>query len=84
MAETKRRARVGPLTSPGRVASELARLYRKARWGEIDVTEASRLANILAILKSALESTDLEKRLVELEALLAARGSTVVPFRRQG
>ena len=41
MAETKRRARVGPLTSPGRVACELARLYRKARWHEIDVTEAS-------------------------------------------
>jgi hypothetical protein len=50
------------------VQSQLGRLYREARSGTIKVEDASRLANILAILGRMIGDTDLEARVVELEA----------------
>jgi hypothetical protein len=65
--EDKSKARVGPLRNLGDVARELGRLYRKARRGEIDVADASRLATMLGTLRQCLEAGDLERRVIELE-----------------
>jgi hypothetical protein len=54
-----------------RVRRELARIYVKARDGEIDTQDFSRLANGLSILGRLVEGGDLEKR---VEALEGTRG----------
>lgn len=46
---------------------ELARLYREARVNQIDVADASRLANILQIMSRLIETSDLEARIEALE-----------------
>lgn len=56
------------LKSIGDVAHELAKLYREARSGRLDVADASRLANMLYILSRILETSELEKRVDALEA----------------
>lgn len=55
------------LKTVGDVSHEMAKLYREARNGRIDVSDASKLANMLSILSRILETTDLEKRIEELE-----------------
>lgn len=60
-----------PLRSAEDVRRELARLYRDARGKRMDVADASRLANILQILGRAIETSDLEARVIEVERLLA-------------
>jgi hypothetical protein len=67
----KRAIRIGSLATLGRVASELARMYREARRGEISASDASKLASVLAVLRQCLEASDLEKRMADLEELLA-------------
>lgn len=52
------------------VKSELASVYRQARARNLDVSDASRLANILAILARLIEGSDLEQRLEALEQQL--------------
>lgn len=49
------------------VSHELAKLYREARSGKIDVSDASRLANLLSILARILGESVLEKRIEILE-----------------
>lgn len=56
------------LKSIGDVSHELAKLYREARSGRLDVADASRLANMLYILSRILETSELEKRVEALEA----------------
>lgn len=56
------------LQSVNDVSTQLARLYREARAGLIDVGDASRLANILSILGRMIGDSDLETRLEALEA----------------
>ena len=63
----KRAQRVGRLDTVGRIVSEMGRLYRQARRGEINSSDASRLASILALMRQGLEASDLERRLAELE-----------------
>ena len=58
-----------PLASAGDVARELARLYRQARAGQMEVQDASRLANILQILVRCIETSDIEARVIALEKL---------------
>jgi len=48
MAERQRRCRIGRLARVGLVTSEMARIYRVARWKELDVQEAKALVSILA------------------------------------
>ena len=50
------------------VCRELARLYREGKAGQREVTDVSRLANVLQILGRLIETSDLEKRLEALEA----------------
>ena len=54
------------------VITELGRLYREARRGEIDAHQATRLASILTGLRSALEAVEFERRLDALETRFAA------------
>lgn len=63
----KRRSRVR-LDSVGDARREAARIYRKAVSGDIDVADASKLANILALIGRMIETSDLESRLSALEA----------------
>lgn len=57
------------LSSAEDICRELARLYRAARAGQVEVQDASRLANILQILARVLETSDLEARIEALEAI---------------
>lgn len=59
------------LTTTREVAAQAARLFREARAGLIDVQDASRLANILAIVGRLLSDAEIETlnaRLDKLEA----------------
>ena len=64
----RRKAFRARLQTIGDVQSQLARLYREARSGTIKVEDASRLANILAILGRMIGDSDLEARIADLEA----------------
>jgi hypothetical protein len=61
------------LASAEDVRRELARLYRQARAGRLEVGDASRLANVLQILSRSIETSDLETRLTALEGLKNGR-----------
>lgn len=50
------------------VRQELGHLYRQAKMGDIDVSDASKLANILQILARIIQGTDIEDRLAALES----------------
>ncbi len=63
----KPKIRIGRLDSVGGVVTELGRIYRQARKGELDVGDATRLAMILREIRSALEAGDIERRIQELE-----------------
>lgn len=56
------------LDTVGSVSSELSRIYREARSGLLSVDHASKYANVLSIIARILETTDLEARLVKIEA----------------
>lgn len=57
-----------PLDSVQNVGIEIARVYRKVKKGEINTSDGYRMVMILSVLKSCLESSALEQRLVALEA----------------
>lgn len=56
------------LASVRDVSAELGKLYREARAGKIEVADASRLANVLAIVARILSDSELEARIEALEA----------------
>jgi hypothetical protein len=56
-----------PLATAGDVRRELARLYRDGKAGLRDVSDVSRLANVLSVLGRLIETSDLEERLLALE-----------------
>lgn len=60
-----------PLTKLSHCRRELAGLYFSAKEKKLNVADASRLANMLAILGKIIESSDVECRLEEIERLLA-------------
>jgi hypothetical protein len=78
--ERQRRVRIGKLTSVGRVAIELGRLYRQARYGEVETIEAYRLASVLSVMAKCLETSEFERRLAAMETAVAQR-ETVEHFR---
>ena len=65
--QQRRKALRAKLQTIGDVQSQLARLYREARSGTIKVEDASRLANILAILGRMIGDSELEARIAALE-----------------
>jgi hypothetical protein len=46
---------------------EMSKVYREARSGKVDISDASKLANILMLIGRMIESSDLEKRIAALE-----------------
>lgn len=56
-----------PLGTVAQVRAEMARLYREAKAGQRDVSDASKLGNLLALLARLIEASDLEQRLEALE-----------------
>ena len=60
--------RIAPMTDLGDVVTELKRVYRETRRGELDSSEATRLVMILRELRVCFETRDVEARLKSLEA----------------
>lgn len=56
-----------PLATAEDVRRELARIYREGKAGRRDVSEVSKLANVLQILGRAIAADDLESRIKALE-----------------
>jgi hypothetical protein len=73
------RAKLGTI---GDVTKELARLYREARGGTLDTADASKLANILALMGRLIEGSDLERRVEEIEKQRSKEQGSWVPSRR--
>ncbi len=63
----KAKIRIGPLNSVGGVVSELGKIYREARRGQLDVGDATRLAMVLREIRQALEVSEFEARLLVVE-----------------
>ena len=63
----KRKPRIGHLDTVGGVVTELGRIYREARRGELEVGDATRLAMVLREIRCALEASDIERRIEALE-----------------
>ena len=73
MIENKRIVRIGRLDTVGHVVTELGRVYRLARRGEIDMGDAKSLTYVLREIRCALEAGDVERRLEELEEALPSK-----------
>jgi hypothetical protein len=56
-----------PLKTMDNVQAELARLYREGKSGKRDVSEVSKLANVLSILGRLIEGSELASRIEALE-----------------
>jgi hypothetical protein len=61
------RSKWAKLQTVSDVSHELAKLFREARSGKIDVVDASCLANLLSILARILGDSEIEKRIEALE-----------------
>ncbi|MEY4684203.1 MAG: hypothetical protein RLZ25_662 [Pseudomonadota bacterium] len=55
------------------IKQELGHVYRQAKMGEIDISDASKLANILQILARIIQGSELDDRLTALETQIAKR-----------
>jgi hypothetical protein len=71
--ERKRRVKIGRLDTLDGVVAELARIYRESRRNELDSSTAHRLAVILNLIGRTIETSELERRLNEIEQALLAR-----------
>ncbi len=63
----KAKIRIGPLVTSGDVKTEIARVYRQTRRGQLDTSEGTKLVYMLRVLLTAIETTDVEQRLDALE-----------------
>ncbi len=67
MPEGARKMRIAPLDTVGGVCTELAKVYREARRGEMDMADAKSLTYVLREIRCALEASDIERRIDALE-----------------
>jgi hypothetical protein len=58
------------LNSLDDVRREMASVYREARSGRMDASEAGRFAYILSGIGKLIEATDIERRIVQMERKL--------------
>ena len=63
--EKRYRCRLNTLSD---VKKEMGRLYREARTGVVDVQEATKLVWCLQAIGKVVESSDIERRIQQLEA----------------
>lgn len=71
------------LDTVGRVASELARVYRQVKQGDLSEDKGTKRAQILTALRSALEAEQFELRLQKLEQLQASEQAKVIEHRNE-
>ena len=64
------------LTSVARVGVELGKIYRAMRCRTMPIADGVRMATVLLGLKACLETSEIERRIEEVEALIAARLAT--------
>ena len=67
MTGKERTVRIGRLHTIGCVVTELGKVYRLARRGEMDINQAKGFAYVLREIRCGLEAKDVERRLEELE-----------------
>ena len=67
------RTKLGTITE---VTRELARLYREARGAKLGTSDASKLANILALMGRLIEGSELEARVAAIERQRSREEST--------
>ena len=63
----KRPPRVGRLDTIGSVATEMGKVYRQARKGDLATGDAMRLVQMLSHIRGALEIGEIERRIEDLE-----------------
>ena len=63
-APIRKRTKLGTVRE---IRAELARVYRKAKSGEIDTTTATRLSYILDLMSRMIERGEMEERIENLE-----------------
>lgn len=69
--------RVGTLATLHKVRLEMTKLYREARQGKLESSEATRLVFILQNIAKLIESSDLSTQIAELEERLdRSQGTT--------
>jgi hypothetical protein len=68
-----RAVRIGPLRTIGAIASEIARIYRCCRRGEITSQEFYRLCAGLQVLRQCIEAGEIEARLMQIEQQINER-----------
>ena len=73
MAGKKRAVRIGRLHTVGHVVTELGKVYRLARRGEMEINQAKGFAYVLREIRCGLEAQDVERRLEELEEALPSK-----------
>lgn len=64
-----------PLTTADDVRKEMARLYRQMKAGQIAPSDGTKFAYVLTQLRQAIETGDLEARLLALEKAAEAEKS---------
>lgn len=65
--EEKKKIRNPPLKTGGDVRRELSKLYFAGKQGKRDISDVSKLANVLGILGRMVTGEGLEERIAELE-----------------
>jgi hypothetical protein len=68
------------LTSVARIGAEIGKLYRLMRRDELNTADGKRMAEVLTMMKACLETSEIERKIAELEAAVAQQGN-VTPFR---
>lgn len=74
-------ARVGKLKTAGQIISELGKIYRLCRRGQLKISDAAQMARILEIMQRCQEASELERRLDAMESAIGS--ASVVPFRKK-
>jgi hypothetical protein len=64
------------------VGIEIGRIYRKVRRNEIKSADGMRMVQMLLGLKFCLETSEIEKQIAEIKAVLSP--TNVVPFKALG
>lgn len=63
----QRKPRIGRLTTVGEVTVEIGKIYRAARHEKIGTADAKRLSDVLRNMREGMVTSDIERRIEELE-----------------
>jgi hypothetical protein len=67
VAKDQSKIRIGRLDTIGCVITELGRVYRQMRRGQLDTLDGSRLVNVLTAMRQAMQEEEFERRIRALE-----------------